>query len=410
MWRGWKARPEQLAPEGDWRVWLILAGRGFGKTRSGAEWVREQVESGRCRRIALVAETAADARKVMVEGDSGILAISPPDRRPIYEPSNRQLRWPNGAVATTYSGDEPDQLRGPQHDGAWADEPATWKYPSEAWNNLELGLCLGLDPRVVATTTPRPIELLRELLRDPRVKVTRGSTYDNLENLAPSFVQRVRTKYEGTRLGRQELHAELLEDVPGALWTRDQLDACRVEAWPRDLYRTVVAIDPAVTGGEDASETGIIIASMSPDGHGYVMKDLSGRMSPDAWARKAVQGYHHHQADRIVGEANNGGDLVEHVLRTVDPNVSYRSVHASRGKFLRAEPIAALYEQRRIHHVGPFPELEDQLCSFVPGEYKGSPDRLDALVWALTELFIEQQIPEKTIIDFYDPVDLNVDY
>jgi phage terminase large subunit-like protein len=349
-------------------VWLILAGRGFGKTRSGAEWVREQVESGRARRIALVAETAAEARHVMVEGESGILAISPPHCRPIYEPSKRQLRWPNGAVATTYSGDEPDQLRGPQHDAAWADEPAKWKYPAAAWDNLEFGLRLGPSPRVVGTTTPRPIPLLRQLLRDPMTVVTRGSTYDNIPNLPSTFIARMRNKYDGTRLGRQELHAEMLEDVPGALWTRQLIEANRLSEVPCDVQRIVVAIDPAVASGEGANETGIIVAGLGVDGQGYVKEDMSGRMSPGRWAQMAVHAYHHYGADRIVGEVNNGGDLIGNVLCTVDGNVAYRAVHASRGKVVRAEPIAALYEQGRIHHIGVLPQLEEQMCLFVPGQ------------------------------------------
>jgi phage terminase large subunit-like protein len=391
QWRGWKARPNQLAPEGSWRVWLIMAGRGFGKTRSGAEWVREQAESGRARRIALVAENAAEARQVMIEGESGILAISPPHSRPIYEPSKRQLRWANGAVATTYSGDEPDQLRGPQHDAAWADEPAKWKYPNEAWDNLELGLRLGSNPQIVATTTPRPIPLLRQLLRDPMTVVTRGSTFDNIANLPAAFIQRVRTKYEGTRLGRQELYAELLEDVPGALWTRECIEANRLVAAPCDMRRIVVAIDPAATSGEGANETGIIIAGEGIDGNGYVLKDLSGRMPPDAWAQIAVRGYHHYKADRIVGESNNGGEMIERVLRTVDANIPYRAVHASRGKIARAEPVSALYAQGRMKHVGVFLELEEQMCSYVPGKYDGSPDRMDALVWAISE-FLDPEV------------------
>src|SRR5712692_308278 len=327
-----------------------------------------------------------------------VLAISRPDCRPIYEPSKRRLQWPNGAVATTYAGDEPDQLRGPQHDAAWADEPAKWKYPTLAWDNMELGLRLGPDPRIVATTTPRPIQLLRDLIRDPMTVVTRGSTYDNLPNLAPGFIDRVLKKYEGTRLGRQELHAELLEDVPGALWTRKLIEASRVSAVPCELCRIVVAVDPAVSSGEQSNETGIIIAGLGANGHGYVLQDQSGRLSPDSWAQRAVRGYHQYQADRIVGEANNGGDLIENVLRTVDPRVSYRSVHASRGKYVRAEPIAALYEQGRIHHVGQFAELEEQLCSFVPNESNGSPDRLDAAVWALTELFLEPEVIRGVLI------------
>jgi phage terminase large subunit-like protein len=402
-WRDWMARPNQLAPQGDWAVWVILAGRGFGKTRSGAEWVRELVESGRFKRIALVAETAADARNVMIEGESGILAISPPHFRPIYEPSKGQLRWPNGAIATTYSGDEPDQLRGPQHDAAWADEPAKWRYPQQAWDNLQLGLRLGPDPRIVATTTPRPIPWLVNLLKDPMTVQTRGSTYDNEFNLPPNYIQRVRAKYEGTRLGRQEVYAEVLEDVPGALWSRELVEASRRSCVPCQLVRIVVAIDPAVTAGEEADETGIIVAGLGEDGRGYLLQDCSGRLSPAGWAQQAVHAYHHYGADRIVGETNNGGDLIEQVLRTVDPNVAYKSVHASRGKYLRAEPIAALYEQRRIHHVGLFGELEDQMCSFVPGVCKSSTDRLDAAVWAFIELFLEPQLNEGYLV-YEDPV------
>ena len=402
-WRGWYARPDQLPPSGAWRVWLLVAGRGYGKTRSGAEWVRAQVERKIARRIALVAETATDARQVMVEGESGILAISPPSFRPIYEPSKRQLRWPNGAIATLYSADQPDQLRGPQHDAAWADEPAKWRYPEKTWDNLEFGLRLGADPRVVATTTPRPIPWLRKLMADPLTAVTRGSTYDNLQHLPSSYIRRVIQKYDGTRLGRQELMAEMLEDVPGALWTHQGIEAHRVCAPPCEMVRIVVAIDPAVSCSEDSDETGILIIGLGTDGHGYVLKDLSGRMLPLQWAQQAIDGYRHFRADLIVGEVNNGGDLVENVLRTVDPHVSFRAVHASRGKFVRAEPIASMYEQGFIHHVGMFPELEDQMCSFVPGETKTSPDRLDAAVWALTELYLEEQKDEQ-IVYFEDRV------
>ncbi len=391
QWSGWKARLNQLAPAGNWRVWLILAGRGFGKTRAGAEWVRDQVETDRCGRIALVGETAADARNVMIEGESGILAISRPDFQPLYEPSKRRLIWPNGAIAMAYSGDEPDQLRGPQHDAAWADEPAKWKYPLEAWDNLEFGLRLGNHPRIVATTTPRPIKLIRDLLKDRMTVVTRGSTYDNIANLAPSFLDRMVMKYENTRLGRQELYAELLEDVPGALWQRQIIDQHRVPRVP-DLTRIVVGIDPAMTSGEDANETGIIIAGKGRDGQAYVLDDLSCRLSPDGWARRAVSAYHRYRADRIVAEVNNGGDLVERVIRTVERSVPYRAVRASRGKVVRAEPIAALYEQGRVHHVGLFAELEDQMCAFASDHYDGSPDRVDALVWCLTELMLTNSI------------------
>ena len=392
QWRNWNARPNQLAPAGDWWVWLILAGRGWGKTRAGAEWVREQVESHGCRRIALVGETAADVRDVMIEGQSGILAISRPDFRPLYEPSKCRLTWPNGAMALAYSGDAPDQLRGPQHDAGWADEPAKWKYPIEAWANLEFGVRLGRHPRIVATTTPRPIQLIRNLLQDPMTVVTRGSTYDNAVNLAPAFLDRMKKTYEGTRLGRQELHAEVLEDVPGALWQSQNIEQHRVLRAP-ELVRVVVGIDPAMTSGPDANETGIIIAGRGRDEHAYVIDDLSCRLSPDGWARRAVSAYHSHRASRIVAEANNGGDLVQSVLRTVDHAVPYRAVRASRGKVIRAEPVAALYEQGRVHHVGLFAALEDQMCAFAPDQYDGSPDRVDALVWCLTELMLERREP-----------------
>jgi phage terminase large subunit-like protein len=402
QWRGWKARPDQLAPLGNWRVWLNLAGRGWGKTRTGAEWVREQVESGRYRSIALVAETAAEARSVMVEGPSGILSIGPPDQRPLWEPSKKLLTWSNGAIAMTYSGDEPDQLRGPQHDAAWADEVAKWKYSREAWDNLEMGLRVGPDPRVVATTTPRPIPLLRTLMADPMTRKTRGSTYDNRENLARGYLDRILKKYEGTRLGRQEIYAELLEDVPGALWTHKLIEATRVPGFPEEQGRTVIAIDPAVSSHEDSNETGIIVAGLDEDGEqGYLVDDLSGRYSPNDWAQKAVEAYHHYGAGLIVGEVNNGGDLVESTLRAVDAQVNYRSVCATRGKYMRAEPVAALYEQGLVHHVGLWPELEEQMCSWVPGPASGSPDRLDALVWALTELFLDPS-PEESEEDDWE--------
>lgn len=386
-WRFW-ARPNQLPPE-NWRhVWLILAGRGFGKTRTGAETVRWLVETGQAKRIALVAPTAADARDVMVEGESGILAVSRPDFKPEYEPSKRRITWPNGAVAYTYSAEEPDRLRGPQHDFAWCDELAAWKYPDDTWDNLIFGLRLGDNPRVVVTTTPKPIPLVRKLVNDPETVVTRGSTYENAANLPPSFLKEIRDKYEGTRLGRQEIYAEILDDVPGALWNRTMLDELRVKKAP-ELIRIVVAIDPAVTSGENSDETGIIVAGKGVDGHGYVLEDLSCRMSPDGWATRAVNAYHKYEADRIVAEVNNGGDLVETTIRTVDRRIPYKAVRASKGKRTRAEPIAALYEQGKIHHVGSFPLLEDQMCNFTPDGYDGSPDRVDALVWALTELMLK---------------------
>lgn len=388
-WWNIYARPSQLPPLEDWRTWLLLAGRGFGKTRTGAEWVRAQAESGRCRRLALVAPTAADARDVMVEGESGILGISSPDLRPKYEPSRRRLTWINGAIATTYSADEPARLRGPQHDGAWADELAVWRYP-EAWHMLMLGLRLGKDPRVVVTTTPKPIRLIKELIASPTTAVTRGATYENTANLAPAFIQEIARRYEGTRMGRQELYAELLEDAEGALWTRDLLEAARVTSYPA-LIRTVVAVDPAAGSGEESAETGIIVAALGEDERAYVLDDRSLRASPDTWARAAVAAYHSRSADRLIAEANYGGEMVEHTVRTVDKDVAFSAVHATRGKIIRAEPVAALYEQGRVRHVGFFPELEEQLCTWTPGA--DSPDRLDALVWAITELMLGRKDP-----------------
>lgn len=384
-WRFW-ARPDQLPPPGDWRIWLILTGRGWGKSRTGAEWVRAQVSSGAAGRIALVAPTAADARDVMVEGESGILSLGPEAERPKYEPSKRRLTWPNGALATLYSADEPERLRGPQHDAAWCDELAAWRYMQDAWDMLMFGLRLGDNPRVVVTTTPKPKTLLKTLLADEHTVTTRGSTYDNLPNLAPQFAEQILKRYKGTRLGRQELAGELLEDVEGALWHRAIIDGARAEDAP-DLSRIVVGVDPAVTSGEDSCETGIVVAGQAGEDF-YVLADWSGRMTPEQWARRAVNAYREFSADRIVGEVNNGGDLVESVIRNSDRNVAYSAVHASRGKAKRAEPIEALYEQGRVHHVGQFATLEDQMCSFVPqdADASNSPDRMDALVWALTDL------------------------
>jgi predicted phage terminase large subunit-like protein len=387
------ARPNQLPPPGDWQIWLLLAGRGFGKTRTLAEWVCDQAASGQASRIALVAATAADARDVLVEGESGILAVAPTWNRPVYEPSKRRLTWPNGVIATTYSAEEPERLRGPQHDAAVCDELGAWARP-EAWDMLMFGLRLGRKPRCLVATTPRPTRLIREILaREGRdVVVTRGSTYENRANLAPGFFDQVIRKYEGTRLGRQELLAEVLEDVPGALWNREQLDQGRREHVPA-LQRVVVAIDPAVTSGEEADETGIVVAGKDENDHGYVLEDLSGRYSPGDWARTAIAAYRAHKADRIVAETNNGGDMVEATLRIVDPNIPFTAVHASRGKIVRAEPVAALYEQGRVHHVGMFAELEDQMSAFTTDfdrQRAGfSPDRVDALVWALSDLMVK---------------------
>lgn len=400
-WQVW-ARPNQIAPEGGWLTWLVLAGRGFGKTRCGSEWVRGIVcgktpmARGSHRRIAVVAETAADARDVMVEGDSGILSVHPKDFRPLYEPSKRRLTWPNGAVATLYNAVEPDQLRGPQHDAAWCDELAKWRYARETWDQLQFGLRLGKAPRQVITTTPRPIPVLKEILAAPNTITTRGSTYDNAANLAPSFIAQVIRKYEGTRLGRQELKAEILDDVPGALWTRAMIDQALVTAAP-DLARVVVAVDPSGTKGESdgGDSIGIVVAGKGADGCAYVLADRTCKLSPDGWGRRAVAAFHEFNGDRVVAERNFGGAMVEHVIRTIDPKVSYKEVTASRGKTARAEPVAALYEQGRVKHVGSHSALEDQMCAMTSDGFigEGSPDRADAMVWAITELMLNKAAP-----------------
>jgi|SRR5215831_2417754 len=406
-WRFW-GRPGQHAPNWFWRVWLILAGRGWGKTRTGAEWVRYQVEKMGRMRLAFVAPTAADGRDVMVEGESGILAVSPPWFKPLYEPSKRRLTWPNGAIATLYSAEDPDQLRGPQHEAAWADEIAAWKY-AETWDMLMFGLRLGNNPQCVATTTPKPKTLIRTLVRDsnlndknhtPRNHATKGTTYENRDNLAEGFFQDIVTKYEGTTLGRQELQAEILDDVPGALWSRQLIDQHRRSVYP-PLKRIIVAVDPAGKSKTTArlnrnrdkvDETGLIVVGKGLDGHAYVLGDLSGRWTPHEWGTKAVSAYRLWQADKIVGEVNNGGDMVEHTIRTIRGGeyVPFKSITASRGKKARAEPISSMYEKGWVHHVGPMPLLEDQMCAFTD-DMDISPDRVDALVWALTELLLSDE-------------------
>lgn len=387
-WRLW-ARPDQLPPPGEWSTWLILAGRGWGKTRTGAEWVRHMATTGRAGRIALVARTASDVRDVVVEGESGILRISPASERPEWNSSRRRLTWPNGAIATTYSADEPDQLRGPQHDAAWLDELASWRYP-EAFDQLRFGLRLGERPQVVVTTTPRPTPIVTGLIRAPGTVVTRGRTRDNAVNLAAGVVADLERRYAGTRLGRQELDGEILTDAPGALWKWAPIEAARVESAPA-LRRVVVAIDPAATSGDESDETGIVVAGLGWDDRVYVLADASGRYAPTEWARRAIAAYRTHEADRIVAEVNNGGEMVTATLRMIEPGAPVRTVHASRGKAVRAEPVAALYEQGRVSHVGPLAMLEDQMTAWDPGTSRKSPDRIDALVWALTDLAVDPQ-------------------
>lgn len=381
------ARPKQLPPEGDWLTWLILAGRGFGKTRTGAEdlWWYGAENPGS--RLAIVAPTWSDARDTCFEGDSGILNVAPRDCVKTYNRSLGELILWNGSRIKAFSADEPERLRGPQHHRAWCDELAAWRYP-EAWDQLLFGLRLGQHPQAVVTTTPKPTDMVKKLAAAATTRITRGSTFENADNLAAPALAMLKARYEGTRLGRQELNAEILGDLPGALWTMAVLDAYRLQRQPDDMGRVVVAVDPAVTADDQSDEHGIIVAGMDGD-NGAVIEDASMRGSPHEWARRAVSLYRSYSADGIVVEVNQGGDMVAHTIRTVDPNVNVIEVRASRGKHVRAEPIAALYEQGRIRHVGAFPELESQMTQMTTAGYQGSgsPDRVDALVWAMTELF-----------------------
>lgn len=381
----WFARPNQILPDGDWVNWLILAGRGWGKTRTGAEAVRHWVKDYPF--VNLIGATLDDARDIMVEGESGILRICPKDERPVY--INRQLRWPNGAKSLIFTADEPERLRGKQHMKLWADEICAWRYP-ESWDQASFGLRLGDNPQAVITTTPKPTKLLKTIIADPSTIVTRGSTYENENNLAEAFMSTVISRYEGTRLGRQELSAEILEDNIGALWRRGDIDRLRVRVAPA-MKRITVNIDPSVSSHAESDEAGITVTGLGVDGHGYVLDDVSLRGTPTEWATVAVAAYHKWGADRIIGESNNGGEMIETVIRMIDSKVAYKSVHASRGKITRAEPISALYEKSMCHHVGYFPTLEDQMCEYDPKTSKYSPDRMDSLVWGFTELMTAEQ-------------------
>lgn len=395
------AHAHQKAPDGDWKTWVILGGRGAGKTRAGAEWIRSQVEGalpedvGIARRVALVAETLDQARDVMIFGDSGLIACAPNDRKPEWQASKRQLVWPNGAIAQIFSASDPESLRGPQFDCAWADELAKWKKGQETWDMLQFALRLGEDPRQVVTTTPRDNVLLRALLDHERTATTSAPTTANSAYLADSFLDHVEERYAGSRLGRQELEGELLSDTEGALWSRDAIDAGRLAESP-ELDRVVVAVDPPVTSNTYSDDCGIMVVGVTMEGppqdwRSYVLEDgTMSAASPTAWAERAVNLYHKYGADRLVAEVNQGGDLVETLVRQIDPLASYKGVRATRGKVARAEPVSALYEQGRVFHIGGFGDLEDQMCQITRGGYTGlgSPDRVDALVWALTDLMV----------------------
>lgn len=394
--QGWwsKAREKQLPPEGDWVYWLLLAGRGWGKTRTGVEWIKHMVAAG-YRRGAIVAKDPGEARDVIIEGESGILACTPDWDRPVYTPSKKRLTWPNGAIHTIYSSEGYEELRGPQHDHALVDELAKYRYAVETWDQLMFGLRLKakgsrgevLNPQVAITTTPRPTALIRRIRDDPKTVVTVGTTFENLDNLSVTY-QQVIARYQGTRLGRQELLAEMLDDNPGALWTYAMIESCRVELMPVESRRRVVAIDPSAT--EEGNEAGIMVGGLGQDMHGYLLEDRTTRGRPETWARAAIDAYHAWQCDRIVAEGNNGGEMIEAVIKSIDRSVPVKIVTATRGKLTRAEPISAFYEQGRIHHVGTYPELEDEMCTYtvpLPGEpIKPSPNRMDAMVWVFTEL------------------------
>ncbi len=404
-WQIW-ARDDQLPPVltplgAEWRVWVILGGRGAGKTRAGAEWVRAKalgiapVASQPAARIALVGETIGDVRRVMVEGVSGLLAVHNDHERPRFEASKGQVVWPNGAVAEIFSAESPDGLRGPQFTAAWCDELCKWRNAEATWDMLQFALRLGEVPQAVVTTTPRPLPLLKSILADAATVVTRAATSDNADNLAPSFVVEMQRRYQGSLLGRQELDGEIIENFAGGLWRRDWIEDQRIDEAP-ELKTIVVAVDPPVTATAQSDACGIVVAGRGEDGRVYVIDDrtLQGR-EPNVWARAARAAYRDHNADRVVAEVNQGGDLVVTVLKQIDAAMPVRTVRATRGKWLRAEPVAALYAEGRVVHVGRFNELEEQLCAFgTDGRVGGrSPDRLDALVWAVTDLLIDPPPP-----------------
>jgi len=404
-WQVW-ARDDQLPPATtaggtDWRVWLNLGGRGAGKTRAGAEWVRAKalgtppLGTERATRIALVGETLSDVRRVMIEGVSGLLAIHRADERPELEISKAQLVWPNGAIAQMFSAEDPDSLRGPQFDAAWCDELAKWRRPEETWDMLQFGMRLGESPAIAVTTTPRPLPLLKSIMDDPATVITRAGTSANAAHLAPAFIAEMERRYAGTALGRQELLGEIVDEQSGSLWRRDWIEQARVAHCP-ELTSIVVAVDPPVTATARSDACGIVVAGLGADGRAYIAADrsLQGR-EPTVWARAAVRAYHDFMADRVVAEVNQGGDLVTAVLRQIDEAVPVRAVRATRGKWLRAEPVAALYAEGRVAHVGVFETLEQQMLAFgADGLSQGrSPDRVDALVWALTDLMIDRAAP-----------------
>lgn len=401
-WEFW-ARPNQLEPndpdcncgcQGKWLNWVILAGRGWGKTRTGAEWVHKGVNSGKYKLFHLVGATASDARDIMILGESGILATAKPDNPVKWTPTYRRLTWASGAEALVFSADEPERLRGLQCEAAWCDELASWRYP-EAWKQLQLGLRLGPMPRTIVTTTPRPTQIIKKLVRDDknhRTHVTRGSTYENVSNLAAAFINEITRDMEGTRFGRQEIYAEILDEAELAYWSRDLLESCRIQKDELPpLIKIVIGVDVAVSFGEESAETGIVVAGIDSQERAYVIGDHSGKYRPDQWARKVASLYHSYSEDspevRVVAEKNQGYELIRHTIMVEDDTVPVKLVHASKNKLTRAEPVATAYERGRVKHLGMFPDLEEQMCTWEAGD-DNSPDRLDAMVWALTELVV----------------------
>lgn len=400
-WPFW-ARSQQLPPDGNWNTWFINAGRGFGKTRAGVEWVRSKVKQGH-KRIAAIAATNSDIERVMVNGESGFLARcwkgdktnkGVPMGLPLWSPTKRLLTWENGAYVQFFSAEEPERLRGPQFEAAWCDELAAWNRDRDTWDMLQFCLRLGKHPQTCVTTTPKPTKLVRDIIKNEKTVVTYGSTFDNSANLAGTYLEAVKAQYEGTRLGRQELYAEILDEASGALWTRALLANCETEVedpveFSKTLARVVIAVDPAVTANAESDMTGIIVAGQDVNGTCYILQDATDRFSPEAWAAKAIELYHLYGADRIVAERNQGGDMVRYTFKSVDETIPIKLVHASRGKFARAEPVSALYERGRVKHAKGLDALEDQMVQWCPLGAIGSPDRLDAMVWAVTELALK---------------------
>lgn len=383
------ARPEQLAPSGQWQNWLIMAGRGFGKTRCLSEWIIKR--SKKYTRTNIIGATADDARDILIEGESGILACCKKDYTPRYIKNERKLKWPNGAISSVFTADEPERLRGKQHTGLIMDEIAAWRYP-EAYTQAMLGLRLGDNPQCVIATTPKPVKILQDIIDNPATVLTRGTTYDNKKNLAQQYINTIIAVYEGTRIGKQELSGEMLTDTMGALWNSEMIFNAR-EKIECVFDRIVISVDPAVTSGEDSDETGIVVCGTytndKGEQHGAVIGDYSGKYTPNEWSEKIAYLFESYDADKVIGEVNNGGDLVETVLRQSAPNIPFKAIRATKGKYTRAEPVAALYEQNKIAHLREFEELETQMKTYVPGISKKSPDRLDAMVYGFTELMLK---------------------